>query len=278
MSKKSEDASTHIDTLLDRLRLASGLKDKAALETYVHFARRYLANTDTHDIEQAGLDELAADVGSAWAFIQERKSSRPLVKFEQTQRIESGRIAPTTTMRVLLDDKPFIVDSLRQALLRCGATIQEVRNTVLFSGRKKAGSKADGYGRFGELAALSTSIDDDFSAEAFCTISTARIPQDELKNFELEVRDTLQHVNAAVSGYREMTATASNLRRDLLTHAEFLPVSEENVAESIEFIGWLLASQCKARTVVCEAETALEAALLRQKLIPFDELKCFCVL
>jgi glutamate dehydrogenase len=65
-------------------------------------------------------------------------------------------------------------------------------------------------------------------------------PQDELKALEEEVRETLQHVSTAVSDYREMTAAASNLRRDLLTHAEFLPVSEENVAESIEFIGWLV--------------------------------------
>ncbi len=240
MSKKSEAPSTQIDTLLGRLRLASNLKGKAALDTYIHFARRYLVNTETHEVEQTDFDELAADVERAWCFVQERKSSRPLVNFEQTERRESGRTTPTTTVRVLLDDKPFVVDSIRQALLRCGATIKEVRNTVLFCGRKKAGSKAEGYGRFGELAALSNSIDDDFSAEAFCSITTARIPQDELKEFENEVRDTLQHVSAAVSGYREMTAAASNLRRDLLTHAEFLPVSEENVAESIEFIGWLV--------------------------------------
>jgi hypothetical protein len=71
---------------------------------------------------------------------------------------------------------PSVVDSLRQALLRHGAAIMEVRNTVLFCGRRKAGSKAEGYGRFGQLAALSNSVDDDFSAEAFCSISCARIP------------------------------------------------------------------------------------------------------
>ena len=37
-----------------------------------------------------------------------------------------------------------------------------------------------------------------------------------------------------------MTSAAANLRRNLLTNAEYLPVSEENVAESIEFIGWLI--------------------------------------
>ncbi len=240
MSKHLEVVSSQIDTLLEKLRLASGIKGKAMLDTYVQFAGRYLINSDAHELAQLDFEELTADVEQAWSFVQERKTSRPLVRLDQSERRELGRATPITTLRVLLDDKPFVVDSLRQALLRHGAAIKEVRNTVLFCGRTKAGSKADGYGRFGQLAALSNSVDDDFSAEAFCSISCARIPQDELKALEEEVRETLQHVSTAVSDYREMTAAASNLRRDLLTHAEFLPVSEENVAESIEFIGWLV--------------------------------------
>lgn len=240
MSNKFEVGASQIDTLLERIRQTSAIKGKAMLDTYVQFAARYLINSDAQELAQLDFEELSADVGRAWEFVQERKTSRPLVNLEHSERCEQGRITPITTLRVLLDDKPFLVDSLRQALIRHGAVIKEVRNTVLFCGRVKEGTKSDGYGRFGRLAALSDSVDDDFSAEAFCSISCARIPNDELKAVEDDVRETLQHVSSAVSDYREMTAAASNLRRDLLTHSEFLPVSEENVAESIEFIGWLV--------------------------------------
>ncbi len=240
MSKDLRARELQSDTIVAAIVAESTLKSADKRDLYRRFSKRYLANISSVELSEVPVSSIAADVQQAWEFVQERKSSRPLIAFEEGSTTEQGRVLPTTVVRVLLDDKPFIVDSLRQALLRCGVTIKDVRNAVLFSGRRKSGASKDGLGRFGRLVDLAVSSDDDFSAESFCSIACARLGDDELKSVEAELRDTLNHVIAAVGGYKDMTAAAAGLRRNLLTNAEFLPVSEENVAESIEFIGWLV--------------------------------------
>jgi glutamate dehydrogenase len=239
MSKESRSLELQLDTILSAITQAVGGKSAAKDDLLHRFTKRYVGNTPA-PLSSNATEQFVTDIAQAWHFVQERKSSRPLISFEEALLEENGRQLPTTVVRVLLDDKPFIVDSLRQALLRSGATIKAVRNTVLFSGRRKPGAAKDSLGRFGELADLATKSDDDFSAESFCSITCARWESERSKGIESELRDSLNHVSAAVGNYKEMTSAAANLRRNLLTNAEYLPVSEENVAESIEFIGWLI--------------------------------------
>ena len=240
MSKESRSRELQLDTILAAVTLALGGKSAAKDDLLHRFTKRYLGNTSSNDSAVKSSELIIADIVQAWHFVQERKSSRPIIAFEEGLLEENGRQLPTTVVRVLLDDKPFIVDSLRQALLRSGATIKTVRNTVLFSGRRKTGAAKDSLGRFGQLIGIATSSDDDYSAESFCSITCARWGVERSKPIESELRDALNHVSAAVGNYKEMTSAAANLRRNLLTNAEYLPVSEENVAESIEFIGWLI--------------------------------------
>ncbi len=240
MSKESRTRELQIDTILSAITQAIGGRSAAKDDLLHRFTKRYVGNNPAPISSTHATEQVVKDIAQAWHFIQERKSSRPLISFEEALLEENGRQLPTTVVRVLLDDKPFIVDSLRQALLRSGATIKVVRNTVLFSVRRKPGAARDSLGRFGKLVDLAARSDDDFSAESFCSITCARWPSEHSKDIESELRDALNHVSAAVSSYKEMTSAAANLRRNLLTNAEYLPVSEENVAESIEFIGWLI--------------------------------------
>ncbi len=240
MTKVSRSRELQLDTIIFDIGESFKPKSASKRELIEKFARRYLANSTESELLSQPLQLLIDDVHAAWRFVQERKSSRPLIAFAPTVLEENGRQSPMTVVRVLLDDKPFIVDSLRQALLRSGATIKGVRNAVLFSGRRKPGASKESLGRFGRLVGLSASSDDDYSAESFCTIVCACLDESEIKLVEEELRETLNHVAASVKNYPDMTMAAANLRRDLLNNAEFLPVSEENVAESIEFIGWLI--------------------------------------
>ncbi|MDB2375157.1 NAD-glutamate dehydrogenase, partial [Gammaproteobacteria bacterium] len=174
MSKESRSRELQLDTILAAVTLDLGGKSAAKDDLLHCFTKRYLGNTSSDDSAVKSSDLIIADIVQAWHFVQERKSSRPIIAFEEGLLEENGRQLPTTVVRVLLDDKPFIVDSLRQALLRSGATIKTVRNTVLFSGRRKAGAAKDSLGRFGQLIGIATSSDDDYSAESFCSITCAR--------------------------------------------------------------------------------------------------------
>ena len=86
MSKHLEVVSSQIDTLLEKLRLASGIKGKAMLDTYVQFAGRYLINSDAHELAQTDFNELTANGEQAWSFAKERKTSRQPINRDQSAR------------------------------------------------------------------------------------------------------------------------------------------------------------------------------------------------
>ena len=164
MSKESRSRELQLDTILAAVALALGGKSAAKDDLLHRFTKRYLGNTSSDDSPAQSTELILADIIQAWHFIQERKSSRPIIAFEEGLLEENGRQLPTTVVRVLLDDKPFIVDSLRQALLRTNVTIKTVRNTVLFSGRRKTGAAKDSLGRSGQLSDIATSSADDYNA------------------------------------------------------------------------------------------------------------------
>mgnify|MGYP005990126749 FL=1 len=120
MSKESRSRKLQLDTILSAITQAVGGKSAAKDDLLHRFTKRYVGNTPA-PLSSNATDQFVTDIAQAWHFVQERKSSRPLISFEEALLEENGRQLPTTVVRVLLDDKPFIVDSLRQALLRSGA-------------------------------------------------------------------------------------------------------------------------------------------------------------
>ena len=131
MSKESRTRELQIDTILSAITQAIGGRSAAKDDLLHRFTKRYVGNNPAPISSTHATEQVVKDIAQAWHFVQERKSSRPLISFEEALLEENGRQLPTTVVRVLLDDKPFIVDSLRQALLRSGATIKAVRNPVL---------------------------------------------------------------------------------------------------------------------------------------------------
>lgn len=199
------------------------------------FASRYLSSTAWAELDKQSNEEIYADVIAAWNFIQLRTSKAPKIEFTHSQPRKGELGNATTTVHILLDDMPFLVDSMKQSLLRSNATMYSVNNAVLHIERRpKANSRAAVFKN------LSAERVPGHHSEALSSIRCARIDDADCKLVEKELRDTLKNVAIAVKDFPSMLNQASAIHSTLQSNAENLPVSNSELQESLKFISWLI--------------------------------------
>jgi glutamate dehydrogenase len=199
------------------------------------FARQYFASTSQTELGKMTEEELFQSLSDAWDFLQERKSARPKIRFVARKLAKDKKRQTGTSIYLLLDDMPFLVDSVRQCLNRIGVVVRNVHNCVLFVER-------DGKGRAnsGRLKKIAQGKSEGHRAEALSCINCAHLTEAQVKDVEAEIRAALNHVFAAVSDYQPMCNRARSIQNALLANSKFAPVSQDEVKESSEFISWLL--------------------------------------
>lgn len=202
------------------------------------FVTHYFASTSRVDLSERGNDSIYDDLKQAWAFYQERASTTPKISFQHSEMDGFGKRGGTRIL-ILLNDMPFLVDSLRQALTRSSVIIKYINNAVLH-GERGAGKKAGAAKRLGRLSRLQHENTASSIVESLICFDCVRIDEPDCKRIENELRDTLKHVAAAVKDYPSMTKRMSAARASLEKSAKTVPVSKTNLAESLAFIDWLL--------------------------------------
>ncbi len=199
------------------------------------FARLYYASTSQSELGKMTEGELFQSMDDAWNFLQERKSARPKIQFVQRKLTKDKKRQTGTSIYILQDDMPFLVDSIRQCLNRVGVVVRNVHNSVQFVER-------DGSGKSnrGSLKKISSSKSETHKAEALSCINCAHIAESQIKEVESEIRETLKYVSSAVSDYQRMCNRARSIQNSLLSNAKLAPVTQDEMKESSEFISWLL--------------------------------------
>jgi len=204
------------------------------------FVTHYFASTSRLDLSERGNDAMYANLKQAWSFYQQRESNSPKIEFLHFDRTESKQKSARdqrsgTRILVLQDDMPFLVDSIRQALTRSSVIIKYINNAVIYSERISAGTKAAG-----KLSSIPISVASGANSEALICFDCVRLTPAESKIAEKEIRATLKHVAVAVQDYEAMCTQMQNVRDALEAEADTVPVSGTSLAESLEFITWLL--------------------------------------
>jgi glutamate dehydrogenase len=201
------------------------------------FAKRYFASTYKAEISNQSDNQILEALVQAWDFVQERKSSAPKIQFSEIKAEQKGGKPVGGRIYVLVNDMPFLVDSIRQAVNRAGVSIRSVNNAVLQVERETKSKDSAGRLKF-----ISTDNTPSQNGEAICCINCGVISASQIPLLERELKDTLKHVSAAVKDYLPICQQAENVKSALRKNADILPVSEKELNESIEFIGWLLSN------------------------------------
>jgi glutamate dehydrogenase len=208
---------------------------QAKAENLCLFAKRYFASSSRTELAKFTEQEIFDSVVDAWKFIQERKTSTPKIQFVQRRLDKDQTRQSGTSIYILVDDMPFLVDSIRQGLNRAGAIIRNVNNAVIQVERV-----AKGRATAGKLKSISPTKNPTSKAEAISCINCASISEFQSRIIEKEIRDTLKHVAIAVKDFKGMCNKAAEVRETLMANAKSLPVSNEEIKESSAFLAWLI--------------------------------------
>jgi glutamate dehydrogenase len=127
--------------LLKQINKANG-KEKA--ETLKLFAKQYFASTANTELAKYTEDELFVSMADAWRFMQQRTSTLPKIEFVHRKLDKDAKRQTGSSIYMLLDDMPFLVDSVRQSLYRAGVIIRSINNAVFHVDRVSGNLKSKG--------------------------------------------------------------------------------------------------------------------------------------
>ncbi len=189
------------------------------------FARQYFAHTAPEDLLEDDTENLAGLVLAHFSFGRERASGEALVRVYNPVYDEHGWTSTHTVLDVVVDDMPFLVDSVTIALNRHGLTVHRLIHPVVRVVRDESGQIAaiDGPGGSAE-AVMHFEVDRQTDATRLARI-------------ESEVLAVLGDVRLAVRDWRPMRERLVEIAAsDELGHA---PVAPAELGETREFIRWV---------------------------------------
>jgi glutamate dehydrogenase len=177
------------------------------------------------DAEALAADaDAPARAASALAFLRQRTTAVKLRCFTP-ERGRDGWSSPLTVVETVLSDRPFIVDTIRQALQGEGAAVRMLLHPIL-------GVERDAEGRLIRLSAPEPGI----AHESFVHVEVANVaPTPALQQRMAERLDRLVAVTDDYAAMRARLATAAaGLRATALP-----PPWEEEREEAAAFLDWL---------------------------------------
>ena len=218
-------------TTTDRRAALDALLRERAPEVAA-FAGEYFRHLPAEDLLQRSPEELADLVERHHQLAKDRPANSPAVAL-LPQEVTDGWTERHTAIQIVTDDMPFLVDSVRGALLRAGRTVHVVIHPQLRAQRDDAGA----------LGAVTPAAGDEASADAIpeswmhLEIDREADPQ-RREELLAELHQVLTDVRAAVQDWQPMRGRAGAIAAELAA-APPQGVAADEVAETVAFLKWL---------------------------------------
>jgi glutamate dehydrogenase len=194
---------------------------KARLAQGQAFAGVFYRRMDADEYAQhepTGWAALAADILD---FAAVRKSGKPLVRLFNPTIKDHGWESPHTTVQIVNDDMPFLVDSVTMALAELGIGVHVLGHPVMAIERDKAGKLTDvGKG----------------APESFIHLEIDRQPQQRMTAIKARLLEVLADVRAIVVDWEPMHQKMLDVADKIVEQP--MPVSEQGLREAQEFLRW----------------------------------------
>jgi glutamate dehydrogenase len=188
-----------------------------------HFAREFFSRLPRPVAQRRTLEELSALVVAAFRFLERSRPDQ--VNVEVVNPEDEGWSAPFTVVRVVLGDRPFIVDSIREYLAVENLTVHRFIHPVLLVER-------DEEGRVVEVG--------EGSAEALVHCEISRIPETERRGeIRSELSARLADVVAATDDFDRMTAALEETLASVQEDERRFPERAAEMHEVGDFLRWL---------------------------------------
>jgi len=185
------------------------------------------------DVVRYDAREVAALAQAAWSYLSERKPGSLKIRFEAPENGAGERLKHISVLEIVNDDMPFLVDSVLDELTEKGADIQLVAHPVVSLVRDASGRLTG----FGEPPSAPGTV----TRESVIHVHIARI-EDEARRAEIvqAVAQVLADVRVCVHDWRPMVDRVQQVIARLKSSPPPLP--QDEIAETIQFLYWLIAN------------------------------------
>ncbi|CBL46650.1 NAD-glutamate dehydrogenase [gamma proteobacterium HdN1] len=228
-----EEFSSFITLLDDEFRARYGAQgdsasSERAAEIIMQFARYFYANVPIDELARKRMEDLYGMTLAIWDFLQVRGKNQPRIRVFNPRFEDHGWQTTHTIVELLVDDRPFLVDSIAMELNRRGLTIHSVVAEAFFSER-------DGHGHLREIH-LSRESDAGVK-EALIHFEVDRQSEAQtLADIGAHLTQILRELEFAVTDFHAMLARTEVLSQEFKYRA---PKEKVAVREVSAFLHWL---------------------------------------
>jgi len=196
----------------------------------IRFAEQYYARVAPDDLLSFSIEDLYGSLLSHWHFARQRKSHKPLVRVYNPSFEEHGWQSTHTVIEVVVDDIPFLVDSLSMSLIQLGIGIHFTLHPVITVRRDSTGNLTD--------VLSDDNKDKDVIKEAFLRFEVDRNTNPQ--TFTIlgkKILRILADVQLVVNDWKPMQHKMREIIEQL--SAQRLPIAEAEKDEGIAFLQWV---------------------------------------
>jgi glutamate dehydrogenase len=119
MALKDAPTSVLLENVLSLIHQKLPKKSASLVECFVAKFYGNMASTDLHDRNDSDLYGAAL---SLWNALNQRTSTEPYIRVYNPELTRHGWQSPHTIVEIILQDSPFLVDSIRMTLKRLNIT------------------------------------------------------------------------------------------------------------------------------------------------------------
>ena len=227
------DLSAAHRKLLDRLEALVRERFPAEqAEMPARFVHGYYARVRTEILETRDPLDLYGAALAHLGLARQRPAAKTRVRVYNPVLEQDGWECPHTVVEIVLEDMPFLVDSVRMAVNRQDFQILRLIHPILRLGRDAGGQLLE-VEPGGPVAG-----GEEPRREAILHLEIVRQPdRRRLVALERELRHVLRDVRTVVEDWSPMRAALAALIRDI--EAAPPPLEGEDIAESLAFLRWL---------------------------------------
>ena len=225
--KKKAQSNEIIEDVVALVKKQVDVSQQAILQDFI---RKYYHNTAAEDLVESETTNLYGAALAHWNFAYNRKAGEAKVRIYNPQFEKHGWQSTHTIVEIIIEDKPFLVDSVRMTLNARSLTTHLVIHPVIKF-------KRDSKNRIVEILEFADD-QEDANNEAVIHVEVDRQTEKAvLGAITSDVESVLREVTLAVEDWQPMNDQLHQIINELKTNPP--RVDSEEIQKSKDFLEWI---------------------------------------
>ncbi|MDT0594220.1 NAD-glutamate dehydrogenase [Glaciecola petra] len=217
--------------LLERVfSLVNDKVDPSQSDKVIQFGQLLMKTMSFDDLDGRSDSDLYGAILSLWQLLQDRETSEPSIKVFNPEIAKNGWQSSHTVIEIIVDDMPFLVDSIRMAINRMNITSHLILHTPMHFIRSKDGNVSE----FTEKESTKAG----YTSETVFFIEIDRQSRlRDLGKITEELRSVVSEVSLSVADWQPMREKLKDITKSFVKSKSKATASVKSQGKT--FLNWL---------------------------------------